>query len=549
MKILAEQQVSRDVKILIIDEQPLAQNYLRFALEKLGYTQVQFTERAQIALNWCKETQYDLIICAFNLHTGKDGYQFYEELKVRRIQAYSTGFIFISAETDPSLVYSVVELQPDEFLAKPYTMRDLQLRIERVLKRKQQLRPIHAWMDLGRADKALQQLDDMLTQGEYPKLVPLLLRTKGDLLLEIGDIDKALGYFQSVLAVQKFGWAQIGEVRCLLAQNNYRQAELQLAQLELKADTRLFALDQKAELEFHRKSFEEAQASLQQAAALAPRNLYRQQKLMNLSRLNHDYERQYRTARDMVKFARYSVFEQPELYLNLARACIDYAASIDEDGETNKLSKQATDALTNLRTSFPDAETLDQQAVIQARLYYLRDQKDKAAKLLEKMEPVPAELSGIEDALDRAKAFHEIGMTQASKAWFDKIATHLAAHKDDVNIDPFLSSYLQQERQERAELSTAPRELNNIAVMHYQHGNHQAALAAFQHAYKLLPKNAGIALNLLQSLLTAPLGAIDPVSRKKLLHSTLSTIRQGKLHPEQSRRFEQLKLKHASEIR
>jgi DNA-binding response OmpR family regulator len=545
LKILAEQQVSRDVKILIIDEQPLAQNYLRFALEKLGYNQVQFTERAQIALNWCKETQYDLIICAFNLHTGKDGYQFYEEIKVRRIQGYSTGFIFISAETDPSLVYSVVELQPDEFLAKPYTMRDLQLRIERVLKRKQQLRPIHAWMDLGRADKALQQLDEMLTEGEYPKLVPLLLRTKGDLLLEIGDIHKALSYFQSVLAVQKFGWAQIGEVRCLLAQNNYRQAELQLAQLELKADTRLFALDQKAELEFHRKSFEEAQLSLQQAAALAPRNLYRQQKLMNLSRLNHDYERQYRTARDMVKFARYSVFEQPDLYLNLARACIDFAGSIDEDGETNKLSKQATDALTNLRSNFPNAETLDQQAVIQARLYYLRDQKDKAAKLLEKMETVPEVLPAVEDALDRAKAFHEIGMTQASQAWFDKIAKHCA----EQNTDPFLISYLQQERLERAELSTPPRELNNIAVMHYQHGNHQAALAAFQHAFRLLPKNAGIALNLLQSILTAPLGSIDPVSKKKLLKATLAAIHQGKLHPEQSRRFEQLKLKHATEIR
>lgn len=542
---MAEQPVSRDVKILIIDEQPLAQNYLRFALEKLGYSQVQFTERAQIALNWCKETQYDLIVCAFNLHTGKDGYQFYEEIKVRRIQGYSTGFIFISAETDPSLVYSMVELQPDEFLAKPYTMRDLQLRIERVLKRKQLLRPIHAWMDLGRADKALQQLDTMLSQGEYPKLVPLLLRTKGDLLLEIGDINKALGFFQSVLAVQKFGWAQIGEVRCLLAQNNYRQAELQLAQLELKADTRLFALDQKAELEFHRKSFEEAQQSLQQATALAPRNLYRQQKLMNLSRLNHDYERQYRTARDMVRFARYSVFEQPDLYLNLARACIDYAASMDEDGETNKLSKQATDALANLRSNFPDAETLDQQAVIQARLYYLKDQKDKAAQLLEKMGSVPVQITGVEDALDRAKAFHEIGMTQVSKAWFDKIT----AHCEEQQTDAFLKSYLQQEKAERSELGVPPRELNNIAVMHYQHGNHQAALLAFQQAFKLLPKNPGIALNLLQSLLTATLGAIDPVQRKKLIKATLKTIQQGKLYPEQQRRFDQLKLKHPTEFR
>lgn len=119
-----DQTLSREMTILIIDEQALAQNYLRFTLEKLGYSQVQFTDKAQTALVMCKERQFDLIICSFNLQQGKDGYQLYEELKVRRLQKLSTGFIFISAETDPSLVYSVLELQPDEFLAKPYTMRD-----------------------------------------------------------------------------------------------------------------------------------------------------------------------------------------------------------------------------------------------------------------------------------------------------------------------------------------------------------------------------------------------------------------------------------------
>ncbi len=109
------QTLSREIRILIIDEQALAQNYLRFALEKLGYGKILFTDRAQTALQWCKDQEFDLIICSFNLQQGKDGFQLYEELKVRRIQRLKTGFIFISAETDPSLVYSVLELQPDEF--------------------------------------------------------------------------------------------------------------------------------------------------------------------------------------------------------------------------------------------------------------------------------------------------------------------------------------------------------------------------------------------------------------------------------------------------
>ena len=108
-----DQTLNREMNILIIDEQALAQNYLRYTLEKLGYSQVHFTDKAQTALAMCKERQFDLIICSFNLQQGKDGYQLYEELKVRRLQKLSTGFIFISAETDPGdFVWGMVVLSP-----------------------------------------------------------------------------------------------------------------------------------------------------------------------------------------------------------------------------------------------------------------------------------------------------------------------------------------------------------------------------------------------------------------------------------------------------
>ncbi|HCU65127.1 MAG TPA: response regulator [Rheinheimera sp.] len=535
-----DQNLSREIKILIIDEQALAQNYLRFALEKLGYTQVHFTDKAQSALQMCNDRQFDLIICSFNLQQGKDGYQLYEELKVRRIQKLSTGFIFISAETDPSLVYSVLELQPDEFLAKPYTMRDLQNRIERVLKRKQELMPIYQWLEQNRLDRALQQLDHMLAEGQNPKLVPVLLRFKGDLLLQLADYDKAQLFFRSVLAVQPFNWARMGLVKTLLAKGDVAQATAEMQQLEQKGETRLFALEQLAELEFRREEFELAQQHLEQATSLAPRNLFRQQKLQQLSRLNHDYERQYKAARDMVKFARYSMYEQPELYLNLARACIDFAVSLDEDGETNKLSKQANDCLSNLKSQFPDADTKEQQLVVQARLLYLKDQKDKAKKLLAELDHNNIVIDNLEAALDKAKALHEVGLSQASRQWFEQITRYCQQQQ----TDPYLKSYLQQESNERAELTTPPRELNNIAVMHFQHGNWQAALAAFEHAFRLLPRNSGIALNLLQSMLTAPEHLLPPQKRQHLTQACLRTIEKGKLDPEQNRRFEQLKLKH-----
>ncbi|WP_348729323.1 response regulator [Rheinheimera texasensis] len=534
-----EQAFSRDIRILVIDEQALAQNYLKFALEKLGYSSVQLTDRASTALQLCQQQQFDLIILSFNLQQGKDGFQLYEELKTRKLQSHNTGFIFISAETDPSLVHSVIELQPDEFLAKPYTIGDLQSRIERVLKRKQDLRPLHQYLDTNRPEKALQELDLLLASPPSTKLIPTLLKFKGDLLLQSGRFRDAAQFYQSVQAVQPFGWAQIGLVRALFACEDFDAVGMMLERMSAKTDTKLVALEFQSELEFRNHSFDQAQIHLEQAVELAPRNLFRQQKLQQLSRLNHDYERQYKSARDLLKFARHSMYEQPDLYLNMARACIDFAVSMDEDGETNKLSKQATEALNQLRSNFPQSDTHEQQTVLQARLHYLKDQKDKALKILETMDEVPLNITSLEDALDRAKALHEVGLTQASKRWFEKIGEFCQSQ----NADPYLQTYLLQEQQERAELTTAPRELNNIAVMHYQHGNWQAALGAFEHAFRLLPRNAGIALNLLQSMLTAPTGAMDPVKRSRLQQACLRAIELGKLNPEQQRRFDQLKQK------
>ena len=84
-----EPDVKRDERVLIIDDQSLSQSYLRYALEQLGYNNLSYAERAQTALNLCKQNSYDLIICGYNLAQGKDGYQLFEELKLSGLQKLS----------------------------------------------------------------------------------------------------------------------------------------------------------------------------------------------------------------------------------------------------------------------------------------------------------------------------------------------------------------------------------------------------------------------------------------------------------------------------
>ena len=537
-----EPAVKRDERILIIDDQSLSQSFLRYALEQLGYQNIILADRAQTALQLCRQNSYDLVICDYNLSKGKDGYQLFDELKSRGLHKPACGVIFISAETDPALVHSVLELLPDEFRAKPFVIRDLQQRIERVLKRKQLLRPVYDLLEQNALSKALQHIDMQLGKAELHKIFPLLLKIKGDILLQQANWDDAGVFFAAMLHIQPFGWARIGQVRCLLQKGNEEQAFTELEQMLKRQETRLFALDCLSDLEFRQKHYQQAQQHILAAADIAPRNLLRQQKLLQLSRLNHDYEIQYRAARDMVKFARNSMYEQPDLYLNMARASIDFALSTEDTEQQSRLNRQATLSLNMVQQQFASHKLTEQQQVLQARIMYLQDHRDKAQQLLAELEPQP-EITSLEDALDKAKALHEVGLADASRQLFRQITEYCRKQQPE----PVFMQYLQQEQQERERMPQGPRELNNTAVRLYQHGNWQEAFAAFVMAAQVMPKNAGIALNLLQTMLTSPRPLCPASQQQDLLVQYQQLIDSSKLTSAQQARYQQLKQKYLNE--
>ncbi|WP_333608730.1 response regulator [Arsukibacterium sp.] len=533
----------RDERILIIDEQPLSQSFLRYALEQLNYQNITVAEKAPLALNLLRTNSYDLVICSYNQQQGKDGYQLYQEMKQLQLQKLSCGVIFISAETDPSLVHSVIELQPDEFLAKPFVIRDVQLRIERVLKRKAQLRNLYQALDDKAHQRALQEIEQLLADSQQQKHVGLLLKIKGDVLLDMADMAQALPFFKSMLTIQPLSWVRIGLVKCYLQLGQDAEAFKELQLLLERSDGRLFALEGLADLAAKQQQFQQAQQHLTAATELAPRNLLRQQKLQQLSRINHDYELQYRAARDMVKFSRYSIFEQADLYLNLARASIDFALSSEDDEQLNRLNKQISLCLNTLQRQFAKAPIAEQQAVLQARLLYLQDHKEKAQAMLSELAEQHA-IASVEDALDKAKALHEVGLSEASKRLFQQIHQHCLQQA----TDPLLSTYLQQEQQERQAMRQGPRELNNSAVSLYKHGNWQEAFDAFMLARQVMPKNVGIALNLWQTLLLSPRPLCSNTKKQQLLAECQQLLEAKPLKPDQQHRFELLKQKFLSQL-
>lgn len=531
--------LARQLRVLIVDDQVLAKGYLKYSMEELGFQDIEYVDKASLALNSIRKQHYDLIICAYDLKQEQEGYFLYDQLLEHKELPPSTAFVFISADTTADIVHSIVELQPDEFLAKPFTVRELDKRLTRVLLRKRALKPIYDLIEMNQLTKALSEIERFLTEPKNAEFFPLALKTKGELLQACGYTEQAKEFYQAIINVQNFTWAQLGLVRCYIKLNQDEDAEKLILQLAFQQDSMMAAYDLLTALQIKMNEFDDALECVTMAGEMSPRNIRRHRTALDLSRITHDYETQFEAAKKIVKFAKNSIHDKPEIYLNVARAGIDFAMTAD-DSQTSKLIKQSNEYLRQLKSSFPKADFEEQIKVIDARLLYLQDEHEKAKALLEQLNDDTWETESIEALLDKAKAFHEVGLQEHALNILDVIERRCRA--DQAQSELFLH-YIRQERSEKTEIKLSPKELNNSAVARFQQGDLAAALQTFRQAFTIMPKNPAIALNLLQAtaMNLRDQGQNDDPNAMNIIHNCMRTIESGRLNKEQEQRYQKVK--------
>jgi tetratricopeptide (TPR) repeat protein len=431
-------------------------------------------------------------------------------------------------------------------LVKPFTLKDLDLRISRVLLRKSRLKDIYRALDKNDIQRALLLADEHLADVQYAKSIPQILRIKGELLLQLKDFNRAQVFFISVLKIQKLTWAKIGLIKCLIALNHEEQAFTELELLAQQPATQLEALELLSDIQFRRNEYNQALDNIKKATSLSPRNIHRQDKLVNIARINHDYESQYKAHRDIIKYAKNSLHDKPEIYLNVVRSGIDYALTNYNEEQMYRTLKQASEYINELKSSFPHADKDEQINVINARIHYLKDEKDKAKQLIgDVLATADTPINSIEDELDKAKSFHELGFYNQSKQLFEKIDVFCQQQNDQNNTS--IAAYIKQEKRQREAIKLGPKELNNNAVNYYQRGNYPEAFNAFRQAFALIPGNTSIALNLLQTITNNQAINLQANDIKSLIESCFDTIANGELEAEQLVRLKVVKEKLAPE--
>lgn len=530
--------LAKNTKLLIAEDQVLAKSHMHYALEQLGFKNMDYVDRPSHALVAMQERDYDGIICSYSLRSEQGGYFLLEQLIAEQTLPLTSAFVFTSADTSSEVVHAIIELQPDEFIAKPFSVNELDKRLSRVLARKKALSNVYIQMDKKDYEKALAEVEHFLLQPEQSEHFPLALKIKGELLVQTQRYQQAISFYESIINIQDFSWAKLGIATALIALNEFDDAEREIIQLAMRPDAALNAYDLLATLQIKQHAFDDALESTSLACDISPRNIPRHQQAIDLARITHDYESQFNSAKKLVRYAKGSIHDSPDVYLTAARAGVDFAMTSDPE-QVNNIVKQAGEYLRQLKRAHPKASVDEELAVIDARLHYLKDDVTKAQQLLSDFNIDGDSYHSTEALLDRAKALHEIGMRTKSIEILDVIAKRQSEKNEKGGEVDLLATYLTQERDERKTISLSPKTLNNTAVAQYKKGHLEQSYTTFAQAFRVMPKNPSIALNYLQAIIRSRKNnmPLQP-NAVKAIRKCRETLETATLSEEQRSRYD-----------
>jgi len=480
-------------RVLIIDDCAPVRAAIKGMLQQIGFQSIAQAKDAPQALTICQRESFDFILCDYNLGECQDGYQLFETLKQQALLHPLCCFIIISAESQRQIVHGVVELQPDDYILKPFSYPVLKERLVRAMRQRLAFRKIYGAIQQQDVNEAIYQCDRLTkTPGEHN--LPAL-RLKGELLLQAGLAEKAQQFYAFLLQHSSQPWMRMGHALALLEQGRWQDNERELIALTQYDETRIEALDWLAKSYFKRQRLEDAYQTLLQAVNFSPKNILRQKTLANLAILNTDLAQAVRIYQRIVMLARYSIHDSAHNSLNQARCIIDFALQQPAIERTNLLC-QINKLLDSLQRRFNPETVQFELMILRVRYLNARGDVQEARTLLRQHNCLNNNAYHAESCLDAAKAYFETGDIFGCHFYVDALRVQL--ERDDL-LTESQRLLLSREQQRYEALYQKLKELTREATDAFNEGFFGRAAKLFCQSFEHMPTNPTIALNVLQA--------------------------------------------------
>lgn len=479
---------------LVVDDVDSIRNAVKGMLLTLGCKEISTATNGERALEICLNHQFDFILCDFNLGKGKDGYQLFEELKLRKLLKNNALFILISAETAIHIIHGIVELQPDDYLLKPFSYKKLESRLTKSLEKRKVLGII---FDAVMANDYQGALDACATVTKiHPKYALSVKRLKAEVFIKLERYEEALELYDYALTIREFGWARLGKAITCYHLNELPKAIIILKQLAEVLETRVEALNWLANIFVKQGRLEEVENTLIELVKISPKNIPRQRALANFSMLNEDWDVALRCFKTILTNTRFSIHDNIEHHFNYIHCLLDKAQT-ENELQRAKLFSQIHAVLRKALNRFDKTIISELEKVVSARIAILRDVLHEANTTLQNCNEEVIINCGKNSILQLAKTWFELGDYEH----YETLIKLLPKNSSIESIESVSETLCIEKADKENDVKIAKLlELNQQGLALYKSGLYQASTAVFLEAFQLVPNNFQLALNLAQSI-------------------------------------------------
>ncbi|MBF0519405.1 MAG: hypothetical protein HQK92_06755 [Nitrospirae bacterium] len=437
-----------------------------------------------------------MVLCDYNLGEGKkDGHQIFEELAYKKKIGYSTMFMMITAENTINLVMGVMDYQPDGYLIKPFTTKELVARIKAVEEKKQLFAGIDTVMKRKNFSEAIALCDDLLQKT--PKYHIDILKVKGEIYMTSGDYKNAEEVYSLVITTHKLPWAVFNLGKVYFHTKKFQDA----------ANTFRSLIDENEKFipvyDWYAKALEElgekttAQEVLQKAVRLSPKAIFRQRALGNIAFTNTDFNTAESSFKNAIKLGKTSIFKESSDYTRLAKVFVN-----------KKETGKALDMIKDVISDFAENdEVLLEATLLKSHIYAETQQTDKSMSSLKEAEDIYKKLGGKvapQLAIEIAQSFIQNGEKDKGMELMKYIVRNNFSDNDILGVvqDTFKDLGMEEEGSDFvSETKAEIIGINNKGVDFIDKGMLTEAIELFEKAADGLPSNFTINFNALKAII------------------------------------------------
>ncbi len=478
---------------LVVDDYGDMRNMLKNMLQMFGVREITTARNGADAISLLEKKPFDIVLCDYNLGSGKDGQQVLEEARHHELIGISTIFVMITAENTREMVFGAIEYEPDSYLAKPFTKDILSARLNKLVTKKSNLAEVQQAVHDKDLDLAIKRLDNHIRQK--PRNIAELIRYKSDLCLQAQKYDQAMAIFEQTLAIRELPWATIGTGKVYYARSEYEAAREVFEDLINENETFISAYDWLAKTLLAMEKPKEAQETLKSAVAFSPKAILRQKRLGDIALNNGDHVSAEKAFNKAVSLGRHSVFKNPHLYAKLAISKSSLNSNAKSYGDALEVIHQLEREFSVSKEASLIAKTSESQVHANA------GETERAKKSFQEADKLYDRLANKIDpssTLEMAKACAAVDDKERSvEILKDAVRNN---HDNEELLREVESIYTQAgiEGDVKEMIKQACDEifqLNNKGVMLAQQDNYDEAIKLFNKAANSMPGNRVINLN------------------------------------------------------